>query len=147
MAQHIYEALASVDPLSEPYYRVNRDAVLANITAMDSEITRILDKIPQRKFISAHGSWGYFARDYRLTQVVIEQSGKEPTAKDIETLINAAREEGTNIIITEPEFSRKAADVIASSINGSVITADPLAPEIPDEIRTLAMALSRTGPS
>ncbi len=145
MVNHMYDALVSVDPANEPYYHANRDKYLTNITLVDNEIMEVLNKTPGKKFIASHASWGYFARDYGLTQVVIGQPGKEATSKDIESLIRAAHGEGITIIIAEPEYSRRAADMIANSINGSVVMADPLAPEMPGELQKLAKVLSRAG--
>jgi len=143
MINHISDTLCSVDPANAPYYQANRDAVLTNITSMDNEIKGMLEKIPHKKFITTHDSWGYFARDYGLTQVVIGQEGKEVTSKDIETIINDARGDRITIIVTEPQYSRKAADMIASSVNGSIIMVDPLSPEMPQELKKLAIELSR----
>ena len=78
--------------------------------------------------------------------MVIGQPGKEATSKDIETLIRTAREEGITIIVTEPQYSRKAADMISDAINGSVVMVDPLAPVMPQELQRLAHILSRNGP-
>jgi len=145
IVNHIYDGLVSTDPVNAPYYLANRDAFLANITLMDSEIVGMLTKTPVKKFITAHASFGYFARDYGLTQLVIGQPGKEATSKDIETLIQAACDEGITTIVTEPQYSHRAADMVANSINGSVIMADPLAPDMPGEIQKLAKVLSRNG--
>lgn len=144
MVTHVYDGLARIDPEYAPYYQSNRDTFLANITLMDHEISGMLNKTPQRKFITTHASFGYFSRDYGLTELVIGQPGKEATSKDIETLIRTAREEGITVIVTEPQYSRKAADMIANAVNGSVVVADPLAPEMPLELQKLAMVLSGT---
>ena len=146
IVNHIYDALTRIDPANAPYYQANRDTLLANISQMDNEVSKVLEKTPRKKFIASHASWGYFARDYGMTQVVIGQPGKEATSKDIETLIRTAREEGITIIVTEPQYSRKAADMISDAINGSVVMVDPLAPVMPQELQRLAHVLSGNGP-
>ena len=145
MVDHITVALSTIDPAYAPYYKEKRDAFLANITLMDAEIRSMIEKTPEKQFISSHASWGYFARDYGLGQVTIGQPGKEATSKEIESLIREAADNNITIIVTEPQYSRKAAEVIASSINGSVVVADPLAPDTPRELQKLAKLLSRTG--
>ena len=77
MVNHMYDALAGVDPANAPYFHANREKLLANITLVDNEIMDVLNQTPGKTFISSHASWGYFARDYGLTQVVIGQPGKE----------------------------------------------------------------------
>lgn len=145
MVNHIYDALATSDPAYASYYKDNRDSYLKNLTSMDTNIRTILENAPGKQFISSHASWGYFARDYGLTQVVIGQPGKEATSKEIETLIREARDNGITIIVSEPEYSRKTADIIANSINGRVVTDDPLSRDIPGELKKLATELSGDG--
>jgi zinc transport system substrate-binding protein len=142
IVNHINDALVSLDPAYEPYYKANRDSFIKNITLMDNEISTMLEKTKEKQFISSHASWGYFARDYGLTQVVIGHPGKEVTSKELETLVRDARSNGISIIVTEPQFSHKAADMISESINGSVVVADPLAPDMPQELKKLAKVLS-----
>jgi zinc transport system substrate-binding protein len=142
IVNHINDALVNLDPAYEPYYKANRDTFLKNITVMDGEISAMLGKTPGKQFIASHASWGYFARDYGLTQVVIGHPGKEVTSKEIETLIMEARSDGISIIVAEPQYSRKAADMISDSINGRVVMADPLAPDMPQELQKLAKVLS-----
>ena len=145
IVDHMYEALISADPAYAAYYKANRDRFLANITSVDREISGVLNKTPRKKFITSHASFGYFARDYGLTQLVIGQPGKEATSKEIETLIRTAQDEEITMIVTEPQYSRKAADMIANSVNGSVVMADPLAAEMPQELQKLAIILSGNG--
>lgn len=144
MADHVYEALAVIDPDNRPYYLANRDSLLVNLSSAEKDVAGLLESSPGKKFITTHASWGYLARDYGLTQVVIGHPGKEATSKDIEDLIRLAREDNITLIVTEPQYSRKAAEVIAESVNGSIITVDPLAPDMPQEIRKLARAISGT---
>jgi len=147
MVNHMSEALITLDPANEPYYKTNQDAFLANISITDRDIRTMLEKTQGKQFIASHASWGYFARDYGLRQVPIGQEGKEATSKEIESLIGNARNNGITIIVTEPQYSRKAADMISNSINGSVVEVDPLSPDVPGELRKLARILSGTGPS
>lgn len=142
IVNHINDALVILDPAYEPYYKANRDSFLKNITIMDNEVSTMLEKTKEKQFISSHASWGYFARDYGLTQVVIGHPGKEVTSKELETLIQDARSNGISIIVTEPQYSHRAADMISDSINGSVFVADPLAPDMPQELQKFAKVLS-----
>ncbi|MCU0630461.1 MAG: zinc ABC transporter substrate-binding protein [Methanoregulaceae archaeon] len=145
MVNHINDALVILDPAYEPYYKANRDSFLKNITIMDNEVSTMLEKTKEKQFISSHASWGYFARDYGLSQVVIGHPGKEVTSKELEALIRDARSNGISIIVTEPQYSHRAADMISDSINGSVVVADPLAPDMPQELQKFAKLLSGNG--
>jgi len=73
-----------------------------------------------------HPSWGYFADAYGLEQVPIEIEGKEPKPAQLKELIEHAREKEIKVVFAQPQFSAKSAGLVARSIGGQVVTADPL---------------------
>ena len=92
-----------------------------------------------------HPSWGYFARDYGLTQVAIGEEGKEPTARELEQLVNLAKTENIRVIFAEPEFSVRGAEVLAAEINGTVVLVDPLAEDYLENMHLVASAFEGEG--
>ena len=69
IVKNIYKALVQVDPENEEYYRRNMESYLRELESLDEEIRRILENLTDRCFIVYHPAWGYFARDYNLTQI------------------------------------------------------------------------------
>ena len=85
-----------------------------------------------------HPSFGYFADEFNLEQVAIETGGKEPTTSTLSEIINEAFEHGVKLIIVQPEFSQKSAQIIANSINGTVTTLNPLSENYIENLRDIA---------
>jgi ABC-type Zn uptake system ZnuABC Zn-binding protein ZnuA len=81
-----------------------------------------------RRFIAFHAAWAYFARDYGLEQAaVIERSpGREPSPAEVAAIVRTARSIGARAIFAEPEFSPKAAQVIAAESGARVLLLEPL---------------------
>ena len=79
-----------------------------------------------RKILVFHPAWTYFAREYGLEQIAVEEDGKEPTLRSMEALINQAKKSGIKVIFASPEFDTKSAEVIASEIGGEVVLISPL---------------------
>jgi len=127
-AENIYNALVKIDPENQEKYKGNLDKFLAEIDALDSQISQNLTGLSERKFIVFHPSWGYFARDYNLEQEPIEVQGQEPSAAELSELISEAKADGIKVIFAQPQFSTKSAKAIAQEIQGEVLLADPLAP-------------------
>jgi zinc transport system substrate-binding protein len=144
MVKNIDRALADADPANAAYYAQNRDAYLARLDTLDRTMNTTLAGPGHRKFIVAHDAWGYFARDYNLTQVPVEAEGKEPSAREIEELISIARREGITVVFVEPQFSTRGAEVIAREINGTVVPIDPLAPDYYDNMVRVSQAFARS---
>jgi zinc transport system substrate-binding protein len=88
-----------------------------------------------------HPFMGYFAREYNLTQISIEELGKEPTASHIAELITIARKDNIKVIFVSPQFNSQSARAIASGIGGRVIPIDDLAREYIANLRTISNQL------
>ncbi|MDI6724037.1 MAG: zinc ABC transporter substrate-binding protein [Methanobacterium sp.] len=126
MVENIYRGLIQVDPANRDYYKANKDKYLKELEKADESIRKSLSGHKNNKIMVYHPAWGYFCRDYGLTQIAIEKNGKEPTPQGIASLINQAKKEKIKIIFISPQYSRKNADGIASEIGGQVITVDDL---------------------
>ncbi|OQX22457.1 MAG: hypothetical protein BWK75_00690 [Candidatus Altiarchaeales archaeon A3] len=126
IVENIYAGLIKIDFNNKEYYKKNKDSYVAELDKTDKEILEKLMSLKDRKILVFHPSWGYFCRDYNLTQVAIEKSGKEPTLQGVENLIKQAKENNITLIFASPQFSTKSAEVIAKEINGKVVLIDPL---------------------
>ncbi|MFC1964450.1 metal ABC transporter solute-binding protein, Zn/Mn family [Chloroflexota bacterium] len=127
MVQNIYEGLVQVDPDNRTYYEQNRDAYLQKLTKLDHDIRDGMSGVTNRSFMVYHPAFGYFARDYNLNMLPIEEEGKEPTAAGIARLIEQAKGHKINVIFVSPQFNPESAKVIAREIGGKVVFVDPLA--------------------
>lgn len=144
-AEHIYQALASADPVNREYYARNKDRFIRELEELDDEICGIFSGLKagpeNRKFMVFHPSWGYFARDYGLEQIAIEVDGKEPSAENMARIVEEARAAGIGVVFASPQFSLRTAEVIAKEIGGRVVLADPLARDGMDAMRAMARDL------
>lgn len=127
IAQNIYKALAESDPKNQKFYKSNLDSFLKEIKETDRAIKdALMDVEPKAKFMVFHPSWGYFANEYKLTQIAVEVEGKSPKPKEMITIIKEAREENVRVIFTQPEFSDKSAKIIAKEAGVNVVKISPL---------------------
>lgn len=124
-AVNIARALERADPAHAGEYRANLRGFQADLAALDREIRRLLDPHRGGKFMVYHPTWGYFARQYGLTEIAIEAEGKEPSAARLIQLIERARREDVKVIFVQSGFPRKSAQVIADAVGGRVLVADP----------------------
>jgi zinc transport system substrate-binding protein len=125
-AQTIYQTLVKLDPEHQAIYQANLQQFLADLKQLDAETRQSLEGLKNRKFITFHPSWGYFARDYELEMISIEVGGQEPSAAELGELIKVAQENNIKIIFAEPQFSQQTARVIGQQIGGEVVIIDPL---------------------
>jgi zinc transport system substrate-binding protein len=141
MVANIYEGLVQVDPQGEAYYAKNKEEYVRKLTKLDREIAESLSEFQNRKFMVYHPAWGYFARDYNLTQIPIEKEGKEPTARDLSELVKQAKADNIKIIFASPEFNPKTGKVIADEIGCKVVFISPLAKDYMANLRKVTAEL------
>lgn len=142
IAKKIAAGLCSADTSRCKEFTGNRDQFITEIETLQAEIREILKQGNVDKFMVFHPSWGYFAGEFDLKQIPIELEGREPLPKELAYLIDFSRREGINTIFIQPQFSEKAAETIASQINGKLVPIDPLAYQWDSNLLTVAKALA-----
>ena len=140
-ANNIFRGLSRHDPQHQDYYRANLAAFLAEIDALDQEIKKLLAGTKKSAFMVYHPAWGYFAAEYGLQQLAIEEEGKAAGAAHLKAMIDLAREKGIRVIFVQKGFDAKSAATIAGQIGGKVVETDPLAKDWPASLRSFAAAL------
>jgi zinc transport system substrate-binding protein len=142
MVQNICDGLTEVDPTNKSYYEANRDFYLQELEELDKDIEEKLSDFTNRIFMVHHPSFGYFAEEYDLTMLPIEEEGKAPTPAGLAGLIEEAREHNVKVIFAEPQFNPEVAEVIADTIDGEVVFIDALAKDYNQNMRILADRLA-----
>ncbi|HSW67144.1 MAG TPA: zinc ABC transporter substrate-binding protein, partial [Bacteroidales bacterium] len=87
----LLEALCELAPDKCNQFRDNYTAFMAEIDSIDHVIREGFKAASTNKFLIYHPALAYFARDYGLEQIALEQDGKEPTASHIRKIIDIAR--------------------------------------------------------
>ncbi len=129
MARNIAEALEESDPVHAAEYRRNLRLFEREVDDLDRRLKSILKPCRGMAMMVFHPSWGYFAHEYGLKQIPIEAEGKEPKSRELAELVREAKEEEVRALFVQPQFSRRAAEAVASSIGAKIVIADPLAAE------------------
>jgi zinc transport system substrate-binding protein len=143
IATNIYKTLTLLDKENKSYYFKNLNIFLKEIEVLDSSIKEILKDVPNHAtFMVFHPSWGYFAKRYNLRQLAVEVEGKSPKMKALIKLMKEAKKEKVKAIFTQPEFSDKSAQIIASNLKIKVIKTSPLAPNWSENLKRLALAIA-----
>lgn len=143
MVQNICDGLVQVDAANKSYYEQNCADYLGKLTGLDNELMADLSDVKNRSFIVFHPAFSYFARDYNLTQIGVEQEGKEPDANYIVRLIKEAKEQDIRVVFVSPEYSTKSAESIAREIGGRVVIIDPLARDFISNMRAIESAIKQ----
>jgi zinc transport system substrate-binding protein len=142
MAKIIKETLVRIEPKHEKYFDTNFQAFIKDLDNLDKEIRRILAKSNNRRFMVFHPAWSYFADDYGLEQISIEEGGKEPGPRSLQKIIEKGNKLGIKVIFVQKQFSLSIANKIAKMMGATVREMDPLAEDYIQSMRRTAKAIS-----
>lgn len=143
LAQNMAGEIQRADPAHAGAYAANLQALEHDLDALHARVSATLAPFKGKTFYVYHPSFGYFADAYGLRQSAVEIDGKEPTARQLATLIERAKKEGVRAILVQQQFPIKPAETIAREIGGEAITVDPLAQDYPGGIEHIAQSLCR----
>lgn len=142
IAGNIFNALCSLDKNNEEIYLERYKGLCRQLERTDSLICNMLTgSNADRAFMIYHPALSYFARDYGLHQISIEEDGKEPSPAHLKKLINTCKKEKVRIIFVQPEFDRRNAEIIAKQTNTKVVPINPLSYEWEQEMLHIAKEL------
>ena len=124
-AEIVRDNLVARDPVNADYYRANYDAFAERIATLDEAIKIIIPTIPaeNRKLLTYHDSWAYFADRYGLTVIGAVQPSdfSEPSARDVANLISQIREEGIPAVFGSEVFPSDVMRTIAAESGAEYI--------------------------
>ena len=116
-AELVRDALTTRDEANTAAYQANYDAFAERIAALDEAIKAVIATIPEanRKLLTYHDSWAYFAPLYGMTVVGAIQPSDfaEPSARDVADLITQLKTEQVPAIFGSEVFPSPILEQIA----------------------------------
>ena len=126
--QNIERELSDLDPANAEQYAANAEAYRAELHQLDAWIEEQVTLIPpaNRKLVTDHRTFGYFADRYGFDQVgaVIPSSSAaaEPSAASLAALEDAIREMGVQAIFTGTTVAPNLARRVAADTSVQLVT-------------------------
>ena len=125
IVDNIYQALCELDTTHQADYKYRLDSLKQSIQQTDAETRRLLENADST-FLIYHPALSYFARDYGLKQISIEEGGKEPSPAQLKKLIETCRNENVHTIFVQQEFDQRNAQLIAHELGIDIVSINPL---------------------
>ena len=140
IADNIYQALCELDSTHQEDYQKRLDVLKQTIRQTEANIRTLLENADST-FLIYHPALSYFARDYGLKQVSIEEGGKEPSPAQLKALIETCRNENVHTIFVQQEFDQRNAQLIAHELGVNIVSINPLSYDWVKEMIRIAEAL------
>jgi ABC-type Zn uptake system ZnuABC Zn-binding protein ZnuA len=124
-AEIMRDTLVQRDPANADYYAANYAAFAERIAALDAAIRATVASIPEqnRKLLTYHDSWAYFAPVYGMTVIGAIQPADfaEPSARDVAAMIKQIRAEQAPAIFGSEVFPSPVLEQIARESGASYV--------------------------
>ncbi len=135
------QQLSALEPKGKSYYEANLKSYLKRLDSLDKVSRSVVASIPakNRKLLTYHDSWAYWAREYGFQVIGAIQPSDfaEPSAKEVARLIDQVRKEGVPAIFGSEVYPSKVEEQI--SREAKVKTANTADDELPGEGSALAL--------
>lgn len=147
MLKKITDALIRIDPDNKGYYLGNQAAYIREIDDLQKMLVQEIRQIKDRRIITHHQAWPYFARRFGFTISgnIIEQVGSEPSARHLADLVRTIRREKIKVIVSEPQLNQKIPKTLADETGARLITLTPIPGAIPGTETYLSMVKYNVG--
>lgn len=121
----IAETLSARDPENAEYYAANLVSYSAALDALDAAIMEAAKTVPEqnRKLLTYHDSWAYFAPRYGFTVIGAAQPSdfSEPSPQEVASLIEQIKAEGVPAVFGSEVFSSTVLEQIAQEAGATYI--------------------------
>ncbi|MDA1127321.1 MAG: metal ABC transporter substrate-binding protein [Chloroflexi bacterium] len=124
-AELVHDRLAAMDPDNAEYYGENLDRFRAKVTQMDEAIRIAVATVPveNRKLLTYHDSWAYFAKQYGFEVIGAVQPSNfsQPSVREVARLIDQVRSLGLPAVFGSEVFPSDVLEAIASESNARFV--------------------------
>jgi ABC-type Zn uptake system ZnuABC Zn-binding protein ZnuA len=123
MLRHITEALIEVDPSHTAEFRTNQAAYLQRLGQLQKELSARTQRLSDRRFIAHHPAWPYLAKrfSFDIVGTIHMQSGTEPSALHLQSLIEKIRREHIKVVVSEVQLSQRLPELLARETKAHVV--------------------------
>jgi ABC-type Zn uptake system ZnuABC Zn-binding protein ZnuA len=124
----IESELAGTWPDKAEIFAANARALRAELDALDAEIRQATAVFSRKAFVTFHGSFGYFAAEYKLeiAAVIEPYPGKEPSPAYLREVLTAISKKPISALYTEPQLDPRPAQVLAREAKLELLVLDPV---------------------
>lgn len=121
-------AMEEANPAQRDVYAAAATRYLGELDALDAEIRRQIDSLPNKKLVTNHDAFGYYIERYGLVFVgsVIPSfdTQAELSSRELSAVVARIRAEGVRAVFSEASLPPKTAETVAREAGVRVVSGD-----------------------
>jgi zinc/manganese transport system substrate-binding protein len=133
IAKLFLSKFSELDPKNAAVYVANEKAFEAKLGAAEAAWQAQLAQIKGKPVVAWHTSWNYFAEytGMRIVAYMEPKPGVPPSPSHLLQVVQAVKSSGAKVIIMEPFYDKKMADLVARQTGATVLVLPPSVGGIP----------------
>jgi zinc transport system substrate-binding protein len=125
--ENIRDGLIAADPEGQAEYTANAADYVAQLQALDAEITSTLQPYAGKTFVAFHDFAPYFAQSYGLeAEFLVDIPEQNPSPDDVKRVTDEVQTSDLKAILTEPQAGENSFSALAKDLNVQISTFDPM---------------------
>lgn len=141
-AETIAQALIDRFPEKKEIFSHGLKTFISELSALDQFIQETLHPIKNRVILVSHPAYAYFCQQYQFEQLSIEFEGRDPTSRQLTSLLTSAKDSKVGYILVQPQYSDKAARLIGNQIGAKLVVVDPYSADYDATLRHIAKVIA-----
>lgn len=123
IAENIFNGLVNISPENEAYFNKNLETFKQRIDEASKRWSEKMQPYHGTKIYAYHNSWPYFEQRYglKIAGFVEPKPGIPPSPKYLVSVIQDMKSKNVKIIIIEPYFPTKSAELVAKNTGAIVV--------------------------
>ncbi|UPG64911.1 metal ABC transporter solute-binding protein, Zn/Mn family [Metabacillus endolithicus] len=124
LAENIKDALIELNPEGKQTFEDNFQALKTQLEDLDQSFKDVISNAEKKEILVSHAAYGYWENRYGIEQIsVLELSPtEEPSQKELQTIIETAKEHEINYIIFETNVTSNVTDIVQAEIGAEALT-------------------------
>lgn len=138
LAESIKEQLSAKLPAYSETFEENYLELSADLDQLDADFKNLTETANHNEIIVAHSAYGYWESRYGIQQLSISglSTTSEPSQKELQSLIEHAKEADLKYVISEQNYQSKLADIVQKELGASSLTLHNLSVLTEDDIES-----------
>lgn len=128
LAENIKNALTELHPDGKETFENNFEALKTQLNELNQSFSEVVNNASKKEILVSHAAYGYWESRYGIEQISVLglSPTQEPSQKELQTIIETAKEHDIKYIIFETNVSSNVTDIVQSEIGAEALTLNNL---------------------
>lgn len=141
IAKNMTGALIELYPDKAEKFIEGSNNLISKLQAMDDSITNM--NLKDKGVVIRHPSLSYFARDYGIRQISLQEDGKETSPLQLKRRLGAVKDSNPNVFVSEREHASSSDKDVAEQLGINLIQVSLNSADWLDDLMRLSNEINR----